>query len=402
MKKKDKELIVGGAVAVGSAVAECLRRYFRAKEQETKQKKVDETAPKPIDKSSQNTGEIIQFSIVNNDIDWDSYQRIDMGQDESDQWKSLVSTFGGEAVQCFMATSEVDGLLKCDMPLSALCRVKDNPELMRGFFKDGGKFKRHATFSEVKLGDVAPLIVFRCMAALTSQYYQQINTEKLDSIKGDLENIIKSLNANEQAKIQTLFRRIIELSGKSKYDIADKMQVVDFYNQMEVVRDANYALLPSVSDLKVEYAWSNKKEADLKIEALEKSGFFHKLDMAMKADTLLLMADILLIKIAVTLGDDEDRNIYLNRMNLNLNIWDKYIDRFNLIKHDVLEYLRLQSDDAFFGGSINEKRGKYKKIFDEIESSMLELQNKFDYKSVHLLKFEKNGTLKEFVKCDNL
>lgn len=108
---------------------------------------------------------------------------------------------------------------------------------MRGFIMTDGKISKHASFSEIGLSNVAPLLVYQCMAAVTSQYYQQIITERLNAIDIKLDNIIKILTADDRAKLKVAYNRFIELNKKSTYDIADKQIVSEFSGYVEIVRE---------------------------------------------------------------------------------------------------------------------------------------------------------------------
>ena len=62
---------------------------------------------------------------------------------------------------------------------------------------------------------MAPLMVFQCMAAVTSQYYQQVIFERLNAIDNKLNHIIEFLAADDRAKLIVSYNRFVELSQKT-------------------------------------------------------------------------------------------------------------------------------------------------------------------------------------------
>ena len=322
-----------------------------------------------------------------------------MDKNEVNEWKSLISTLGGEIVKTALNTFAFSGLLKCDVPIKDLCRIKDNPEAMRGFIMSDGKISKHASFSEAGLGNVAPLLVYQCMAAVTSQYYQQIITERLNAIDAKLDNIIKIMEAEDHAKLKVSYKRFKELSKKSEYDIADKLIVSEFSGYVDIIREKYKELLSKINSLNVNYKWSDKEEAKLKIQALQDSRYFHYLDMVMQSEVLAFIATTISIKVARYLGNDEDIKIYTER--INLDYWNNYVDQFNRIRHDVIKYLELEAEASWVQSkSIVAMKNEQLKRFNDIEESMLEIQSQFNYRTVQYIKIHEDGTLKKYICMD--
>lgn len=388
-------------VAVATAIAEeVARNLLRSNGQKKLQKRVNAESPAPIEKDLSVADDHIQLTILkDNHVDLVHCQELPMDKNEVNEWKSLISTLGGEIVKTALNTFAFSGLLKCDVPIKDLCRIKDNPEAMRGFIMSDGKISKHASFSEAGLGNVAPLLVYQCMAAVTSQYYQQIITERLNAIDAKLDNIIKIMEAEDHAKLKVSYKRFKELSKKSEYDIADKLIVSEFSGYVDIIREKYKELLSKINSLNVNYKWSDKEEAKLKIQALQDSRYFHYLDMVMQSEVLAFIATTISIKVARYLGNDEDIKIYTER--INLDYWNNYVDQFNRIRHDVIKYLELEAEASWVQSkSIVAMKNEQLKRFNDIEESMLEIQSQFNYRTVQYIKIHEDGTLKKYICMD--
>ena len=365
-------------VAVATAIAEeVARNLLRSNGQKKLQKRVNAESPAPIEKDLSVADDHIQLTILkDNHVDLEHCQELPMDKNEVNEWKSLISTLGGEIVKTALNTFAFSGLLKCDVPIKDLCRIKDNPEAMRGFIMSDGKISKHASFSEAGLGNVAPLLVYQCMAAVTSQYYQQIITERLNAIDAKLDNIIKIMEAEDHAKLKVSYKRFKELSKKSEYDIADKLIVSEFSGYVDIIREKYKELLS-------------------------------------KSEVLAFIATTISIKVARYLGNDEDIKIYTER--INLDYWDNYVDQFNRIRHDVIKYLELEAEASWVQSKSivamkNEQLKRFNDIeesmleiqnqFNYIEESMLEIQNQFNYRTVQYIKIHEDGMLKKYICID--
>ena len=376
-------------------------KEYRKNRQKKLQELVNESQPAPVEKDLSIEDKNIQFTILAYEsVNLEHFQEIRMDEDEINGWKTFISTLGGETAKTAFTTAASNGLLKCDVPLKDLCRMKDNPELMRGWVMTDGKISKHASFSEVGIGNVAPLLVYQHLAAVTSQYYLQIIVERLIAIDVKLETIIQILKAEDRAKLKVAYKRFVELSKKNSYDIADKETVSKFLDVVDIIREKYRYLLSGIKNLDIDWKWIDLKEAEKKIQALKESRYFEYLDLAMQAEVLYFIASAVSLKIAKYLGNEEDAKIYLNRMSLNF--WDNYVDQFNMIKHDVIKYLELEADTSmFFPKKISKKISKMKdsllKEFNSKEQSMLKLQEQFEYRAVQYLKFEEDGTMKKYL-----
>ena len=373
------------------------RRMLRAKGQTDLQGKVDASAPKPEHRDLTVSKENVQLTIIDNtNVDLANFQESPMTDHEVQEWKALISQLGGETLKTGLNAIAFNELVRCDVPLKDLCRIKDNPEAMRGMVIKDGRISKQASFAEAGLANVAPLLVIQCMAALTSQYFQQVITERLNEINHKIDCIFEILTADDKSKLKVSYNRFVDLSKKTSYDIADKYIVSEFSGYVEMVREKYRYLLDSISGLNVDYQWSDKKEAEQKIRKLQNSHYFEYLDMAMQAEVLNFIASAISMKIAKSLGNEEDVTIYAGKMNLDY--WNNYVDQFNRIKHDVIMYLELEADASFIQGkSINAMKDEQLKKFNSVEESMLKLQMQFEYKTVLYISPQEDGSLKKYI-----
>ena len=391
-----------GILAFVAGVAEATRRLVRRKGQEKLQKRVNSTRPNPEKKDLSVADNHIQLSFLKDDyVDFIHCQETSMSEDEIKEWKAFLSTFVGETTKANLTGITFNGLLECSVPLKDLCRVNGNPEAMRGMVISDGKITKQASFSEAGLGNAAPLFVYQCMAAVTSQYYQQVITERLNSIEKKLDNIIEILEADDRAKLKVAYKRFVELSKKTSYDIADKQIVSEFSGYVEIIREKYRELLMGIKDLNIEYYWSDKKEAEQKIQTLQESHYFDYLDMSMQAEVLTFIASVISIKVAESLDNKEDMKIYTYR--INLDYWNNYVDQFNQIKHDVIKYLELEAETSLLQGkSITKMKDEQLEKFNTIEESMLKLQRQFECRTKQYIQVQKDGGLKKYISVQNV
>lgn len=383
-------------VAVVAPIEEVARRVLRKKGQKELQKRVDETAPTHVIKDVSISDEA-QITISDeSNLDLTEYQEVLISDEESIEWKSLISTLSGETVNTTMKTSAFNGLLKCDVPLRDLCRAKDNPVAMRGIIINDGKISKQASFSEAGLDNAAPLLAYQLMAAVTSQYYQQVITEKLNSIVGKIDNLIVLLEADDRAKLKAAYDCFMRLNIKSSYDIADKQILAQSSRDVDIIREKYSDLLSKIERLDIDYKWSDKEESVLKIKKLQESRYFDYLEMAMHAESLTFVASVISVKVANYLDNEEDAKIYVERMNLDY--WNNYIEQFHRIKHDVINYLEEEAHTSWFQGKgITSLKDEQEKKFEKVESSMLNLQRQFDYKITQFIKVQDDGAIKKYM-----
>lgn len=387
-----------------------LYRKDREKRHESIQKCVNDSAPQSpkiiakVNKSIDAPPPIrLNVVVQKEEVDLTRYEKIDLDPQEANNWKNFL-LYGGEIIKKQLTTSTFTGLVKCDIPLNELCRVANNSEAMRGYVLQNGKIAKHALFAEPSVSKAAPLFIYQCMAAVTSQYYQQIITESLDRINKKLENIIRFMEAKDKAKLRTACQRLYELFKKDRYDISDKSEASNFSSDIanirETYRDKLSSAIAAIEKPEgVNPKWINKNEAEQKVKLLADTHYFKYFAFALHADVIEFISNIVLIKIARYLGNKEDENRYSSRMDLDF--WSHYVDNFNKVKHNILKYLELQSKDAWIRKKdiLSMKRDLMDK-FEKAEEKAMHFQQLFKCNTTLYMQVPEEGGAKLYVACN--
>lgn len=402
-KKTISWLIAGGGGIIGSYLF-----YYekRKKRHESIQKRVNDSAPQSpkmipkVNKSIDTPPIRLNVVVQKEEVDLTCYEKIDLNPQEANEWKALLSTYGGKIIENQLTTSTFTGLVKCDIPLNELCRVANNSEAKRGYVFQNGKIIQHASFSKPSVSKAMPPLIYQCLAAVTSQYYQQIITERLDRVDEKLEDIIRIMKAEDESKLSTAYQRLIELFQKDCYDTSDKFEASDFSNDIETIRrkygDELHSALEKIE--KVGPKWTNEKESKQKIQLLENMHYFESFEIALYADAIEFISNLVLIKIARYLDNKEDENRYSSR--IDFDFWSHYVDGFNKVKHNMLKYLELQLQDAWIGkedilGKKNELMNKFKKA----EEKAKHFHELFNCNTTWYMQVPEEGMPKLYVAC---
>ena len=383
----------------GIAVEEILRNYLRSKGEKKLQQKVTISMPQMDDTDSPVLDEHIYISKIDEgSVDLSKLQAVLIDKKESNQWKTFLSNIASEVTKTGLSLGSLDGLVKCNVPLSDLCKVKNNPRAMRGIVIEDGKISEHVELTDASVASMAPLLVYQCLAAITSQYYQQIITERLNSIDSKLGNIVKIIEAEDRAKLKVSSHRLVELSKKDTYDMGDKIIVSNILDDVEVIREKYNELLHGITpeSLKSTSKATDLKEARQKIQIFTDSQFFEYLEIAMHSEALRYIALVVSIKIASYLNNEEDVKNAINQ--LNLEYWNEYAVKFMRIKHEVLKYLELEEDASWVNvEKITGMKKYWKAKFDSEEKKLLALQEQFNCNTTHYIRFGEGGKMVRYI-----
>lgn len=304
-------------------------------------KKIKESEPLPTKKE---TTSLIEFTFQEEkDVDITLYTEMPISKNKEADLKSFISEVGGELLKSGINVYTSNGLLECNMPINELAKLKNSPELMRGFTIKNGKITNQASFSEIGLAKIGPILFFQYMAFITSQYYKQKTIERLNSIETGIKYLTRTMEAADIGTLKSEYDRLVELFNKNSYDIADKSKATEIYDKADALKNQYQRLLKNTK-IDTESKWFNLDEAKDKIEALENSNYFSNLEIALEADKLCHYASILELKIAHCMKNEEDKDNIINRIN-NREFYD-YIHQFNCIEHNVINYLELQRQDC--------------------------------------------------------
>ena len=282
--KKSIMTIVFMAVCGGVTKVTC---WMRQKGQKRIQDEVNRCAPQ-MSKFTDKKIDELEYSLEIIDKETlskaGSLKEVIMDNVELDKWKSLLSLFGGEALKAGLNVQAFTGLLKCDISLDELFKCKDNPEVMRGFVIKDGKFSKHASFKEVGIENAAPLLIYQCLATVTSQYYQHIVIKRLEQIESKLDEIIDLIIDKDKAELAVAYDCFLELSRKETFDIADKTSVNRLTQVVNRIREDYRGKLKKIISLDIDYCMTDFKEAKRKIAKLNDTMYLTYLIMALYAD----------------------------------------------------------------------------------------------------------------------
>ena len=343
--------------------------------------------------------DFIQITKVDKDsVDLSKCKAIPIDENEANEWKTFLFDTISEATKTGLTFSAIDGLVKCNLPLGELCKVKDNPGAMRGIVIEDGKISEHVELTDAGIANVAPLLVYQCMAAVTSQYYQQVITERLNTIDSKLDTIVSMLEAEDRAKLKVSFKRLLELSKKSTYDLSDKNAVLTCLDSVDIIREKYIALLSGITpeSLKGSYKSSDLKEAKQKVELLKNSQYFEYLEIAMQAEVLVYIATVVMINVAHYLGDEEDVRAFVNR--LHLDFWGNYVNQFNKIKHEVVKYIELELAASWVNtDEIAALKTDVASTFDRVERNMQAMQDRLAYNTTQYIELGEDGKMVRYI-----
>ena len=384
-----------GAIVLGDIV----RRLLRRKGEKEVQQKVTDSMPKDESEDLSNSDGFIQITKVDKgSVDLSKCKAIPIDENEANVWKTFLFNTVSEAIKTGLAFSAIDGLVKCNLPLDELCKVKDNPGAMRGIVIEDGKISEHVELTDAGIANVAPLLVYQCLAAVTSQYYQQVITERLDTIDSKLDNIVRMLEAEDRAKLKVSFKRLLEINKKNTYYSSDKLIVSDFLTIVEIIREKYNDLLSGITpeSLKGSYESSDLKEAKQKVALLKNSQYFEYLEMAMQAEVLVYIATVVMINVAHYLGDEEDVRTFVNR--LNLDFWGNYVNQFNKIKHEVVKYIELELAASWVNtDEIAALKTEVASTFDRMERNMQAMQDRLAYNTTQYIELGEDGKMVRYI-----
>lgn len=334
-----------------------------------RQEKIQEFVNKSFNQDDNAKNEVaecnVQFEVIDRDIDFHSYQEIPMNEDEINEWMSLLTNIGGESVKSMLNMQSFNGLLKCDIPISKLAKVKGDPNALRGYmFNNNGKIVKQGSFTEIGVNNATPLFAFQLMSAITSQYYQHLIYKQLNDIDDKLKHIYSLNNEiyklytnDDHATLKVSFDFLQGFYRKTQYNINDLQDVRQIVKDAKVIKEKYRDMLPGINDLNVTSRRSNLAEVNLKIEKLNNSHFLEYYETVLVAEQLTFVASIVGVKIAMSLNLDEDVTMLCNLID-TFNL-DDYEHCFRRIKHDVVKYIEKQEEDY------TEEEEKFKNIFED-------------------------------------
>ena len=252
-----------------------------------------------------------------------------LGQEEL---LEMLSAVVGESCSLELLAKTYSGLLTCNVPISTLAKAKNGGGTLRGFVVDeSGKISQHGKFSEVGIGVASPLIVFQVLSFVTGQYYLHRIDEKLGSIKSQLDIIKTMIVAEDCSFCEVYYNRLLDLFNQDKYkefDLQTLERISDYMSHLSIKYEK---LVRSI----IPYS--------LKIDEFQEKFFEYSnyMQIIRVSEFLRCVADLLLVKVAVVLGCEDERN-YSKRLNFEL--WKKY----EPMHRSFMVYFLCALDNKFF------------------------------------------------------
>lgn len=286
------------------------------------------------------------FDHIGDESYLDNLSKVNLTEKEQEEWKAFAFDALGQMGYDMALANSFNGLLKCDIPISQLYAVKGGYGQVRGFAMADGKFSQQGIFEQVSLKQVTPLLVFQALSVVTSQYYQNIISNQLEGITGQVDLLAKYLQADDKAWLSLAYSKLKEYSEQRSFSELDRKSLEEISDRMDVIRLKCRELLSGI-DVTIGYSWSDLNEVKEKIQKLNDSHFFTFLDMARCAEALYYCSNVLLVKASVLMGQPDDI-VSKYKGRLSLDFWKDYAEKFSHIRHDVLDYIERSKQSAWF------------------------------------------------------
>lgn len=390
--------ILGAGAGAGVLAAAFMG--WRWRQAKKRQQKVNNTflAPKT---EHQVTNPGLEITVMSRSDLPTKMKPVVLSQEESDRWKPFILDSLGQIGRAGINTNVVDGLLVCNVPISELTEVKGNPGQLRGYITKDGKFSKQAIFQEAGIKQAAPLLIMQAMAVITSQYYQQVITERLNVIEQKVDLIAFSQREEDRAKLVDAYRQLQRFSELNHFMEGDIQTLESVSSTVNIVKEKYKEMMKKVDLTKQTIlALKDSSEARKMKDRLEQSGYFTYLDIARTAEVLYFVSNILLFRAADDLNLESVRKEnYYN--DINPRFWDRYCEDFAQKKHDVLKYLKLAKDSALIGEEEIVEYQKQTEIqFDQAEESFKKAESECDQRIRIVLDIDKDGNVIEYKDAD--
>lgn len=363
------------------------------------------------DTTSKCDGYNFQFIFDSEGVNLSEFETVN--EEEAKEWRNVYESFaGGKALEGGLNAFAYDGLLKSNIPYRDLCKVAGDSDAVRGFVSNG-HISKQAEFTKVGISNIAPLLVFQCLSAITSQYYMNIIFDKLSEIKKGIDSIKEFLEAKDEGIIKGICKRVNELVEKKSYVDTDKKEIASIYQTVDSLKEQYKSLLSKIDlNFKSNFnLFSAKKSANEKVNKLNESKFFKYFEIALQLEVLGILVSLTAMKIDNVLlnkaekekSDDscayaEDIRISANR--IYKTNWQFYRKKFDETQYNVMEYIKLVNCASFFPNDddIEKIKKELNDRFKTIEGQLTDSTNILERKVVQYIKLEKDGTVRKCIR----
>ena len=340
---------------------------------------------------------IEETSIV---LDDTRFQTIKLDDKEKDNVQNYFSTLL-EGALWTKVVSSYNGLLKCNLPADCLYNAYDkvgNIVGKRGYGSEG-----HGVFNPASSASLTPIVCFQVLSKITGQYYQHIISEKLDSIKKELEYIIEHQKNIEIGQLQQAYSSLVELSKKNVYHTEDFVQINDvkktigqlqktYRREIDTLNLEQYFESPKKARI-----WTDYQYCTQKVEIINESKVFSIFEMALYSEILFRISNMVYFKMHMS-DERRKQNAYNIYEELISDFGEFYISKFDEIKKTTMNYLNNTKNDAWvFKNKIGRVIDKMDKEFRCVEDLYDTNIKKLTFNSANVLYIEmSNSTPKNF------
>lgn len=380
-------------VAAGPLI-QWLYTYYKTDKEFEKRilKEIELNIPKDTDLVLKN--DEISFELIDH-VDKNKLEKIEISDKTKEEYQRIFSDVMGNAVQLGLCVQSFHGLLKCDIPIACLANVNGNSELLRGYaLGANGKIIQQAKFSPAGAAAMGPLIVFQCMAFVTSQYYQHQIFKKLEKIEKSL-NLIINWELNEaKGIILWNVKDLYRISLKKKPNGADLENIFQMIKTFGIVATKFGDPLNQLVEngFATEFKWFDFSKVEEKASLLQEHRYHESVRLMIAANKGIIIAAYVGLKLAMELND-EDGILYFCSF-LNTDLINQIRQKHFVTKHFILKYLEAEKLKAIIKkSSINKIFEHIQKEFEIDEQEVFDLSSLMERKTENFIEIDSTGSL---------
>ena len=380
-----KERALTGLIVAGGTIAHLIYSYYKT------DKALEQDLLNEIKKSiPQNTDlvlskEEISFQLIDH-FDKNKLEKIKISDQTRLQYETMFSNVLGEALKLGLQVQSFHGLLKCDIPIACLANVQGNSELLRGYaLGANGKIIQQAQFSQVGLSAMTPLIVFQCMAFLTSQYYQHHIFKKLEKIEKSL-NLLINWELNEaKGTILWNVKDLLRISRKKSPKDLDLETIYQIIKTVGIIATKFGDSLNSLfeNEFSTEFKWIDFSKAEEKVSLLQEHRYHESVRLVINAYKTIILASYIGLKIGLEMKDQDAVQYFCSYFYTDsLKFINEVRNKHFISKHFILKYLEGQKSKAIIKkNSLSKLIEHISKEFEIDEKEVSDLSSLMDKKT---------------------
>lgn len=388
MNKTIKDVtVVGGTLAVVGAFRWFKRKYRHVFIQVRANGASPNNQPASEDKSLVKVEKVLTPTKIP-----EGCKEVVLNKEDAIEYIDKLSQICGESSKILLTKSAFSGLLKCDIPVSSLCKVNGIEGQYRGFAMNNGKIVEQGKFTSAGIGGATPLLAFQLASFVTGQYYMHHITCQLNDIKKGLDELKNYVNNRDLSVLENAFTDF-EAYGRNykKYRDSDVNDVKNTWNKVRVIRDT-YLKNLSEKNYNVDFSfWSNRIEVKRKINKLYASGFEKEYMIALFANYLYFVGIVLLYKINESIHHEDAIKYYAGLLTEGTKI-QELSNLLYKTRHNILGYLEAQRVDSSDSRYINVNNR-----FKSLEDNYKKIEMAEHLKMTQYIEKDQDGNIKLYL-----